>query len=127
MASFGRIFSQQQNLVTKVSLFMANYGRKLKMGADIRKKEKIKKVTEFLERIKKVQEEAGMVLRKRQEKIKQQADRKRKEVEEWKKKKNIMLSMKNLMFKKRPVRKLVDQYVSPYLIEEVVFTNMVKL
>ena len=68
-----------------------------------------------------------MVLRKRQEKIKQQADRKRKEVEEWKKKKNIMLSMKNLMFKKRPVRKLVDQYVSPYLIEEVVFTNMVKL
>ena len=106
---------------------MANYGRKLKMGADIRKKEKIKKVTEFLERIKKVQEEAGMVLRKRQEKIKQQADRKRKEVEEWKKKKNIMLSMKNLMFKKRPVRKLVDQYVSPYLIEEVVFTNMVKL
>ena len=127
MASFGRIFSQQQNLVTKVSLFMANYGRELKMGADIRKKEKIKKVTEFLERIKKVQEEAGMVLRKRQEKIKQQADRKRKEVEEWKKKKNIMLSMKNLMFKKRPVRKLVDQYVSPYLIEEVVFTNMVKL
>ena len=67
------------------------------------------------------------MLRKRQEKIKQQADRKRKEVEEWKKKKNIMLSMKNLMFKKRPVRKLVDQYVSPYLIEEVVFTNMVKL
>ena len=127
MASFGRIFSQQQNLVTKVSLFMANYGRELKMGADIRKKEKIKKVTEFLERIKKVQEEAGMVLRKRQEKIKQQADRKRKEVEEWKKLKNIMLSMKNLMFKKRPVRKLVDQYVSPYLIEEVVFTNMVKL
>ena len=127
MASFGRIFSQQQNLVTKVSLFMANYGRELKMGADIRKKEKIKKLTEFLERIKKVQEEAGMVLRKRQEKIKQQADRKRKEVEEWKKKKNIMLSMKNLMFKKRPVRKLVDQYVSPYLIEEVVFTNMVKL
>ncbi len=38
MASFGRIFSQQQNLVTKVSLFMANYGRELKMGADIRKK-----------------------------------------------------------------------------------------
>ena len=30
-----------------------------------------------------------------------------------------MLSMKNLVFKKRPVRKLVDRYVSPYLIEEI--------
>ena len=31
------------------------------------------------------------------------------------------------MFKERPVRKLVDQYVGPYTIEEVVFTNAVKL
>ena len=31
------------------------------------------------------------------------------------------------MFKERPVRKLVDRYVGPYTIEEVVFTNAVKL
>ena len=38
-----------------------------------------------------------------------------------------MLSMKDLVFKKRPVKKLVDQYVDPYTIEEVISTNTVKL
>jgi len=38
-----------------------------------------------------------------------------------------MLSMKDLVFKERPARKLVDQYVGPYIIEEVVSTNTVKL
>ena len=34
------------------------------MGGDIRKKEKMKKATEFVERLKKVQEETGTALRK---------------------------------------------------------------
>ena len=34
------------------------------METDIRKKEKIKKMTEFAEKMKKIQEEAGVVLRK---------------------------------------------------------------
>ena len=34
------------------------------MGADIRRKGKVEKVTEFAERIKKIQEEAGTTLRK---------------------------------------------------------------
>ena len=38
-----------------------------------------------------------------------------------------MLSTKDLMFKKRPVKKLVDWYVGPYTIDEVVSTNVVKL
>jgi len=38
-----------------------------------------------------------------------------------------MLSTKDLVFKERLVRKLVDQYVGPYIIEEVVSTNVVKL
>jgi len=44
-----------------MSPFMANYGRELRMEADIRRKEKEMK---FAERIKKVQEKAGMALRK---------------------------------------------------------------
>jgi len=67
---------------TKVSPFIANYRRELRIGADIRKKGKIKKTTEFTEKIKKVQEEAGVVLRKAQEKMKWQADRRRKRTEE---------------------------------------------
>ena len=53
---------------------MVNYGRELRMEADIRKKGKVEKAMEFVERIKKVQEE-----------MKWQVDRGRKEVEEWKK------------------------------------------
>jgi len=52
------------HLVTKVSPFMANYGRELWMGADVRKKEKVEKATEFVERMKKVQEEARAALKK---------------------------------------------------------------
>ena len=50
--------------MTKVSLFIANYGRKLRMGGDIRRKGKIEKVMEFVERMKKVQEEAEAALKK---------------------------------------------------------------
>ena len=45
------------------------------MGAEIRKKEKIEKIIEFVERIKKIQKEAGAALRKVQEEIKQQINR----------------------------------------------------
>ena len=43
---------------------MVNYRRELRMGADIRRKEKVEKVTEFAERIRKVQEEVGVSLKK---------------------------------------------------------------
>ena len=38
-----------------------------------------------------------------------------------------MLSTKDLVFKERPAKKLVDQYIGPYAIEEVISTNVVKL
>ena len=87
---------------------MANYRRELRMGADIRKKGKVEKATEFVERLKKMQEEAEAALKKAQEEIKRYADRKRKEMEEWKKEDRVMLSTKDLVFKERPVRKLVE-------------------
>ena len=46
------------NLVTKVSPFMANYSRELRIRADIRKKRKIEKTMKFAETMKKVQEKA---------------------------------------------------------------------
>jgi len=66
----------------KVSLFMANYGRELRMGADIRKKGKVEKAMEFVERMKRIQEEAGAALKKAQEDMKRQVDRERKESKE---------------------------------------------
>ena len=69
------------------------------MGADIRRKEKVEKVREFAKRIKKVQEKAGATLRKAQKKMKQQADKERKEEEEWKIDDKVILSTKDLVFK----------------------------
>jgi len=43
---------------------MANYSRELRMGIDIRKKEKIEKMMEYAEKIKKIQEEVKVALRK---------------------------------------------------------------
>ena len=39
----------------------------------------------------------------------------------------MCLSTKDLVFKKYPVRKLVDHYVGPYIIDKVVNINVVKL
>jgi len=112
---------------TKVSPFMANYNREMRMGGDIRKKGKVEKAGEFVERMKRIHEEAGVALKKAQEDMKRQVDRGRKETENWKKGDRVLLSTKDLVFKERPVKKLVDQYVGPYIIEEVVSTNAVKL
>jgi len=38
-----------------------------------------------------------------------------------------LLSTKDLVFKERPMRKLIEQYVGPYAIEEVISSNAVKL
>ena len=84
-------------------------------------------MTEFVKRMKRVQEEAGAALKKAQEEIKRYADKKRKEVKDWKKGDRVMLSTKDLVFKERPMRKLMERYVGPYEIKEVVSTNAVKL
>jgi len=113
--------------VMKMFLFIANYSRELRIGGDIRKKGKVEKATEFVKRMKKIQEEAGAALKKVQEDIKRQVDRGRKEMEKWKEGDRVMLSTKDLVFKKQLARKLVDQYVDPYTIEEVISTNVIKL
>jgi len=77
---------------------MANYGRELRMGIDVRKKEKMEKTTEFVERIKKIQK-VRAALRKVQEKMKRQVDKGRKETEIWKVGDKTILSMKDLIFK----------------------------
>ena len=47
-----------------MSLFMANYGRELRMEIDIRKKGKVEKMIKFVKRMKKIQEETGVTLKK---------------------------------------------------------------
>jgi len=60
---------------------MENYGRELRMGIELRRKGKMEKVTEFAERMRKVQEEAETALVRVQKEMKRQVNRGRKETE----------------------------------------------
>ena len=80
MAEF--VVNNKVYTITKILSFIANYGRELWMGTDIRRKGKVKKVIEFIERMRRVQKEAGVVLRKVQEEMRRQANRGKQEVEE---------------------------------------------
>ncbi len=51
-------------LTTKVFLFIVNYRRELRIEINLKRKGRIEKTIEFAERIRKVQEEAGAVLKK---------------------------------------------------------------
>ena len=127
LASAEFAVNNKAHTTTKVLPFIANYGRELRIGGDIRKKGKVESVMEFVERIKKVHEEAGAALKKMQEEMKRYANRSRKETEDWKKGDRVLLSTKDLVFKERSVRKLTERYVGLYAIEEVVSSNAVKL
>ena len=114
-------------MATKVSPFMANYGKELRIREDIRRKGKVESATKFVERMKKVHKKAEAALKKMQEEMKRYADRGRKETEKWEKGDQVLLSTKDLVFKKRPTKKLIERYVGLYVIEEVVSSNAVKL
>jgi len=58
------VINNKIHSATKMSLFMANYRRELRIGVDIRRKRKMEKAMEFVERIKKMQEKAEVALKK---------------------------------------------------------------
>ena len=73
------------HIVTKVLPFIVNYGKELRIGGDIRRKEKVESAMEFVKRMKKVHEEAEAALKKTQEEMKRYADRGIKKTKDWKK------------------------------------------
>jgi len=81
LASAEFAINNKAHTATKMSSFMANYGRELRIEGDIRKKGKVESAMEFVERMKKVHEKAGAVLKKTQEEMKRYTDRSRKEME----------------------------------------------
>ena len=127
MAAVEFAINNKVYMATKMSPFMANYGREMRMGGDIRRKGKVESAMEFVERMKKVHEEVEVALRKTQEEMKRYVDRGRRETEEWKKGDRVLLRAKDLVFKERPSKKLMERYIGPYAIEEIVSLNVVKL
>jgi len=55
------IINNKIYLATKILLFIANYRRELRMELDIRRKGKMKKAMDFVERMKEVQEKAKAI------------------------------------------------------------------
>ena len=82
MATAEFAVNNKVHAVIKILHFMTSYRRELRMRTDIRRKEKVEKATEFIKRMRKVQEKAGMALKKTQEEMKIQADREQREVKE---------------------------------------------
>ena len=39
----------------------------------------------------------------------------------------VILSIKNLIFKEKPIYKLVKRYIKPYKIKKVILLNVIKL
>jgi len=114
---------------TRTSPFKANYRQDPRMGFEGRKKEKYIGVEKFVERMKKIQEEAKVVLGKAQVDMKKYADRKRLDIEEYKVEDLVMLSTKDLKYQivGRRTNKLTERYVGSYKIKEIVSSNIVKL
>ena len=81
LASAEFAVNNKVHTATKVSPFMANYEKEMRMGGDIRRKGKVESVMKFVERMKKVHEKAEVALKKTQEEMKRYADRSRKETE----------------------------------------------
>ena len=76
-------YNNKIHLATKVLSFRANYGQDLRIGFEGRRRGRHKAAGEFVERMKRIQEEAKVILKKAQEKMKQYANRKRREGEEY--------------------------------------------
>jgi len=127
MAEF--MYNNKIYIATKILLFKANYGQDLRMGFEGRRKGKYKAAGKFVERIKKIQEEAKAILGKVQEEIKKFANRRQREEEEYRVENLVLLSMKDLKWqmKGRRSEKLTECFVGPYKVKGIVSSNTIKL
>ena len=123
------VFNNKVHTVTKRSLFQVNYEREPRMGFDIRKKGKNEKAEEFVKEMKERHEEARAALVKSQEEMKRQADRNRKEAEEYRIGDKVLISTKDFSMElmKRAMKKLTEKFIGPYVVKKIVSENVVEL
>ncbi len=119
------VFNNKVHTVTKLSPFKVNYGRKPRIGFNIRKKRKYVKVEEFVKEMKNRHEEAKVALVKSQEEIKRYVDRNRKEIEKYKVGDKVLISTKNFLMEL--MKKLMEKYIRPYVAKKIISENVVKL
>ena len=122
-------FNNKVYIATKSSPFQVNYGRELRMGFDIRKKRKNEKAEEFARKMKERHKEARVALVKSQEEMKRQADRSRKEAEEYRVDDKVLISTKDFSMElmKRATKKLMENFIGLYVVRKIMSENAVEL
>ena len=73
--------------------------------------------------------EARAALVRSQEEMKRQADRSRKEAEEYRVEDRVLISTKDFLMElmKRVMKKLMEKFIGPYMVKKIVSENMVEL
>jgi len=109
--------------------FKANYEQDPRMGFKGKKKGKYQGAEKFIEKIKKIQEKAKAALGKVQEEMKKYANKKRREVDDYRVGDLVMLSTKDLKYQMvgRRTEKLTERFVGPYKIKKIVLSNVMEL
>ena len=99
------------------------------MGFEERRKEKYEVVGKFVEKMKKIQEEAKVALEKAQEEIKKFANRRQREEEEYRVEDLVLLNTKDLKWqmKRRRSEKLTERFVGPYKVKGIISSNVIEL
>jgi len=122
-------YNNKIHTATKNSLFKVNYRQNPRMGFEGRRKGKYKAAGKFIEKMRKIQKEARAVLGKAQEEMKRFVDKKRGKGEEYTVEDLVLLSTKDLKWqiKVRRSEKLMEHFVGPYKIKEIISSNAVEL
>ena len=122
-------YNNKAHSSTQTLPFKANYEQDPRMGFEGRKKGRYAGVEKFVEKMKKIQEEAKEALKKTQEDMRKYADRKRSDIDEYKVGDLVILSTKDLKYQmvRRRTEKLTERFVGPYKIKEIILSNAVKL
>jgi len=89
-------YNNKVHAATKISPFKANYSQDPRMGFEGRRRRKYKIARKFIERMKKIQEEAKAALGKAQEEMKKFADKRQRVGEEYRVGDLVLLSTKDL-------------------------------
>jgi len=122
-------YNNKIHTATKTSPFKANYGQDPRMGFEGRRKGKYEAAGKFVEKIRKIQEEAKAALGKAQEEMKKFADKKRGKGEEYRVGDLVLLSTKDLKWQMKGKRseKLTECFVGPYKIKGIISSNAIEL
>jgi len=122
-------YNNKIHTTTKTSPFKINYGQDPRIGFEGRRKGKYEAAGKFIEKMKKIQEEAKAALGKVQEEMKKFANRRRKEEEEYRVGNLVLLSTKDLKWQMKGKRseKLTERFVDPYKVKGIISSNVIEL